>query len=462
MSVIASAGIPGRKVFDLARKVEAAPAKLFDAIHKLAENMRYSYPDACRMVGERVRSEDMRTLLLRLADALRSGEPLPSFLVREARVHGERYENEYERNLEALKKWNDGYTAVTVSVSLIIINNMVSTMIYDLGQVVMAAMAFGAIVIGFIVAWVLSRAAPQEVMSVPWAQGSKEQRLAFKLLKISLPIVLLVTLAMVLLKVSFGWIFVTLGVLLLPLGIASYRAESHVAKKDEEIGAFFRSLGGTATSRGTTLGQALESIEMASFPNLRPHIRKLLLRLRANAKPEVCWQLFGLETGSLLIDQAVDMFFDATSLGGDPEQSGLLSSMFTEKVAMLRAKRRGVAGTFSWLILAMHTVLSALIVFVLQILKKFMQLIQASGTMEYQEEAMRQLAVRMLTFTTPQTAFLEKMALALIVMMALTNAFAIVASEGTHIAKMSFYLAIMYFVSGISFLIVPSIVNAIL
>ena len=103
MSATGAAGISRDRLFNLARQVPSPSSQYFGDIHNLAENMRYSYPDACRIVGDHVKSEDARSFLLRLSDALRSGEPLAAFLAREAEAQSESYTNEYERNLESLK-----------------------------------------------------------------------------------------------------------------------------------------------------------------------------------------------------------------------------------------------------------------------------------------------------------------------------------------------------------------------
>jgi archaellum biogenesis protein FlaJ (TadC family) len=299
-------------------------------------------------------------------------------------------------------------------------------------------------------------------MTVPWSKGSVEQRRAVKLLKILGPLALLVPIVAGVLGAGTGWVFLIGGIFLLPVGLVASKAESETAKKDAEVSAFFRSLGGTATSQGTTLGQALQSMELNSFPTLRPHVQTLSLRLKAGAKPETCWRLFGAETGSLLIDQAASMFFDATNLGGDAEQSGVLCSLFTNRVSMLRARRRGVAGTFGWLTLTMHTVITALLFFILEILRKFIELMQSAANFEMQEESMREMALSMMSFSTPQTGFLEQLALALIVLMALTNAFAMVASEGSSLIKITFYAAIMLFISGFGILVIPSVIGTVL
>ncbi|MFZ5917716.1 MAG: type II secretion system F family protein [Chloroflexota bacterium] len=464
MSATAAAGISRNRLFDLARLVPVPPARYFGEIQRLVETMRYNYPDACRIVGQRIKSEPVRTFMLRLSDALRSGEPMAAFLAREAEVQGENYENEYERELESLKKWGDGYTSVMVSVALIVIVNLVSTMIYDIGLVTMLGMMVTACITSFVVAWVLLRSAPKETISLSWSAGAADQRRSIKLIKILGPLALATVPLLLLLDAGWAWTMIVPALVLGPAGFVSMRADRHIEKKDQEVSPFLRSLGGTATSRGVTLGRALDVLETDSFPTLEPDIKRLSQRLRAFVKPEICWDRFAVETGSLLISQSTGVFFAAVNLGGDPEQTGLLSSLFAMKASMLRAKRRGVAATFSWLAVVMHTIMAGIMIFLLEIIRLFITLLGEAMSSLGQEggEAVQAMAGNVMAFNTPPVQLLETMTGGMILVLAFVNAFAIVASEGSHILKMVFYLAILVFSSGLCFWVVPPIVQKIL
>lgn len=462
MSATAAAGISRHRLFSLARRVPSPPAKCFDEIQTLVDSMRLNYPDACRTIGARIKGNEMKTFLLRLADSLRSGEPLAPFLARESRVQGDNYENEYERQLESLRKWGDGYTAIMVSVALVVIINMVSTMIYDIGISTMIGMAVTACVVGFIVAYILSRAAPQEIMSVPWREGSEEQQRVIKLAKIFVPLALVACFVLMMLGAGWGWVLIVTSVVLVPVGIASSRVDRTTFKKDTEVSPFLRSLGGTATSRGTTLGTALTEMEMDSFPTLTPDIDRLTRRLGALVKPAICWARFAKESGSLLISQTSGVFFSAIDLGGDPEQTGHLSSAFAMRTSMLRAKRRGIAATFTWLTVVMHVVMAALMIFLVEILKQFMEMLNAALVVEGQEEMMGAMAGQVMAFATPPIELLDTMTIGMIVVLIFINGFAIVANEGSHFIKITFYMAMMMFVSGVGYLIVPSMVQGLM
>ena len=464
MSATAGAGISRSRVFQLARRLACPPARYFKEIDELATNLRYNYPDAVRLVGERAKAEDLKTFLLRLSDALRSGEPLPGFLTREAIVQGDHYANIYETELESLQKWTDGYTAITVSAALIVIMNMVSSMIYNVGAGVMALLVMVSVAGTFGIAWIMFRSSPQEVMNVPLAQGSKEQRLSRKLFFILMPATVIACAALMLLKVSMGWVLIVAGVLMFPIGLVTVIGDGKTSKKDDEISAFLRSVGGTATSRGTTLKEALANMKIDSFPTLESDIKMLGLRLSSFGKPDLCWKTFATETGSKLAEQATGIFTDAVGLGGDPEKAGGLTSMFAMKTAMLRAKRRGVAASFSWLIIVMHAVLAGLMVFLLGILQQFaIKLNEAMASVGEGGDAMGAMGLKnMFSFNAPQLQFLEQITIGMILMLAAINAFAIVATEGSHLIKMTLYFSILLALSGILLLIGPSLVKVVM
>lgn len=464
MSATAAAGISRARVFQLARELPCPPSQYFKSIHEVAENLRYNYPDAVRMVGEHAKSEDVKTFLLRLSDALRSGEPLPGFLYSEAIVQGDHYENDYETKLESLKKWTDAYTAVSVSAALIVIMNMVMTMIYNIGTSMMAIMVFVSVAGSFAVAWVMFRTAP-ETFTVPLSKGCKEQRLSRKLFLILTPTTLLVSAALFMVGVPQGWVLIVAALVISPIGVTSSIADGKISRKDDEISPFLRSLGGTATSRGTTLKEALLSMKKGSFPTLQPDIRMLVLRLSSFISPAFCWQTFATETGSKLAEQATGVFTEAVGLGGDPEKTGALTSMFAMKTAMLRAKRRGVAATFSWLALVMHGVMAALMIFLLGILKQFsVRLNDAMSSLGGSTaDAMGAMGLKnMFSFNQPQIDFLTTITVGMILSLAVVTSFAIVASEGSHLIKITLYLSILLFMSGVLLLVGPSLVSLVM
>ncbi len=462
MSATAAAGISRSKTFEMAAESGSPAANYFIAINLLVNELRFDYPEACRTVADKAPSDEIKSFLLRLSDAMRSGEPLPAFLAREAEVQANVYDNAYERDLESLKKWSDAFSSIVVSVALIVIINLVSTMIYSMGTGMITGLVVTAIIMGFFGAWILSRAAPQEEMIIPSAIGSDSQRRTLQLSRVIVPTAVLLGGALIFFGFNQAWVLVAISAVLLPLGIVSSRADAEITKKDAEISSFLRSVGGMATSTGTTLKEAITKIDISSFPRLQPDVKRLDTRLRALVSPTVCWQRFGNETGSRLIRQATGIFYEAVRLGGDPEQVGFLCSMFASRTAMLRAKRRTVVSTFTWLTLVMHIVVAALMVFVLHIIHNFVLLMQTAMNAEQAAMASENLAMPLANFNPQQMQFLDAITIMMVVLLAVISAIAIVASDGGYKFKLTLYLAVLLFMSGVSFWVVPPMVAQLL
>jgi archaellum biogenesis protein FlaJ (TadC family) len=68
----------------------------------------------------------------------------------------------------------------------------------------------------------------------------------------------------------------------------------------------------------------------------------------------------------------------------------------------------------------------------------------------------------MFSFNAPHLQFLEQITVGMVVVLALINAFAIVASEGAHLIKINLYLSVLLFISGILIIIGPSLVKLVM
>ena len=463
LSAMTAAGISRGKTFELAAQSSVPAAEYFKAINILVDEFRYDYPDACRAVGLKAKSDNMRSFLLRLSDALRSGEPMPEFMAREASVQGQDYQNKYERDLEALKQWTNAYTSISISVALIVIIQVVSSMIYSMNSGVMLGLVLTGVTMAGFGAWIIWRSAPQEIMTVKPSQGSPEQRQALRLFKLLAPLMLVAAMLMHLLHVPLGWILIVVAVMQLPIGVVSLRSDGKTNKKDVEFGTFLRSAGGMATATGTTLKQALTRIDLSSFPYLEPDINRLSTRLQALVEPEVCWHTFGLETGSKLISEVTDIFYGAIKIGGDPERVGYLCSLFASKTAQLRSKRRLTVGTFAGLSTVMQAVVAGLMVFVLSIVQNFAVMVQElMPTTQAASRGGTNLSIGMAEFSAGELEFLATLTVVMVLLMATINATAVILGDGGYRFKFAFYLAITILISGVCFLVVPPMVAGIL
>lgn len=459
---MAASGITRNKLFEISASAHSPAAMYFEAVNTLVAEMRFDYPDACRMIGTQAKSDNMRSFLLRLSDALRSGEPIGDFLTREAGVLGEDYQSRYDRDLESMKQWTNAFSSIVISVALIVIIQMISSMIYSLNTTMMTGLISTGVIMAGFGSWIIYRSAPKEKMVVSAKIGSPDQQRAMKLFRVIVPAAVALGVIAYLINLPMGMILIGLGVAFTPIGLASFVSDRTTVKKDSEFSTFLRSSGGMATASGTTIKQALTRIDLTSFPTLEPDIRRLSARLGAGVDPEVCWTKFGHETGSALISEVVGIFYGAIRTGGDPERVGFVCSLFTSRTTQLRAKRRLTAGTFMGLTSVMQAVVAGIMVFVLSIINSFALMMDT--LMPDNPDAMRgqQMQFAMAQFNPGDLAFLQLITIVMVILLALVGAFAIIAADGGFRLKVCFFLAVTMFISGISFVLVPPLVAGIL
>ena len=89
MSATAASGLSRDRVFELASRAPCRAGTYFARIREFVRDLQYDYPAACRIVGHTAREADVRSFLLRLANALEGGERVDMFLANEAAVQGE-------------------------------------------------------------------------------------------------------------------------------------------------------------------------------------------------------------------------------------------------------------------------------------------------------------------------------------------------------------------------------------
>jgi len=457
MSTIASAGVPRDMIFERSAGLACSSAEYFRKIELARKRLKYDYARACRVVGEPLQEEEVKGLLLRFSSSLISGETEAEFLVREANVRSEDYENEYGRNLEALKLWTDAYVSLILSAVLVIVVGIVSTMIWQIETTLIMAMAFIAVGTTVIGVWLIWLVSPKEMTVLGWA-GSKEQQLAKKLFKLILPIAVVIGALLMLMGQNLGVALLVVAALSFPVGFIMAKDGKNIAKRDEEVGTFLRSLGGVCAALGTTVNSALGRLDLDAINVLRAPVKRLHTRLTTGIRARLCWRIFIDETGSELANRSVGMFYDAIEVGGSAGQAGQRASLFASKIALLRARRRTVSMPFRWLCLTMHTSIVVLLIFITEVIMAF------AGMVEQANETIPSIsgAPSMSSLTSFNLSGLELMhslVMPLVLIFTVSNAIAPTIAEGGSKLKILNNLAVTAAISGISLLILPALAD---
>jgi len=239
--------------------------------------------------------------------------------------------------------------------------------------------------------------------------------------------------------------------------------DGKINRKDTEIAGFLRSLGGVSQAIRATISEGMGRLDFRSMGSLRENVELLHTRLLAGINPNHCWRRFIGESGSEQVNRSVRIFWDGVALGGEPERVGNEASAFAMKIAYLRSQRKLIASGLTWLVIAMHAVLTVVVVFIDQTLVTFAQLVKAVAPQgDIAQNAPGLTSFGIFASSSMELGMLHFMVIIIIIVLTLANAFAIHATDGGHLYKLAFYLAIMLAISGAALVFVPPVVNMLL
>lgn len=461
MSAIATAGVSRAQLFEHTSKLGYSTSILFRRIHWAAQRLNYDYAQACEAVAETLADENMRSLLLRFASALSSGEGEAPFLAREMEVQLELYGKAYERDLETLQRWTDAYVALMVSAALIVVISLVSMMIYSMGAGLIVGLAVVVIGVTFLGSWIVYSVAPLEVKACTLADYSHERHFAALLARYVLPVGLAASAGLMLLGFGLALALMTMSIFLLPVGLLAMREDLQIDRRDRDISSVLRAIGSMVAAMGSTVGEGLARLNRRSLGSLEPQVKRLHVRLRSGLRSDLSWTRFAAESGSEMVTRAVRIFWDGLRLGGDPERISYLASMFAMKVSLLRASRKLVSSTFTFIMIPLHVALLSILLFVTEVLVVFgskMVEVQSQGL---DENIANEAGVSTtLLFTSPDMAFVRSFIIAVILILTAANTIAPYAAAGGHAYKLCLYGSVMCFLSGLAMLLIPWAVQA--
>ena len=464
MASLATAKVSRDVLFTKAASLHLSSTPYFVEINTLVNRLSYDYAEACRAVSERCKDHDVSTLLKRLAGSLNSGEDEAEFLTREAGVLAELYVAEYERDIESLRKWTDGYSALIVSAGLIVVVSMISLMIYSLGIGMMLGTTFVTLTVSAGGAWIIYAAVPREGFTRTAGLSSKGQLHAVFLFRILVPIGCVIGVLTWIAGLSIGVAFIAIGLSLLPAGFVMYRDSRRLASQDNDVANTVRLLGGVTSAIGTTVQDAIGKIDRRSLASLQEDVRRLEIRMNAGISPNACWRRFVKETGSELIERTVDIFWDALTLGGEAGRTGKNAAFFASRIAMARAKRALVADMFGYLVWPLHASMVGLLIFIVTIMELFAySLSDAAPTVEGGSEGVPAAATMagFNTFAGVNFDFLRALILLVVLALTIGNALAPHLASGGHRLRLAFHLGITMTITGGMLAFLPGLAQSI-
>ncbi len=461
LAAVATAHIDRAQLFQTAASLGYRASPFFGQVLSLVRGLSYDFAHACHRVSSMAKEETVRGILLRFGNSLASGEAESAFLQRELRVLTEEYVNEYERDLESLRKWTDAFVALEAAAIMIVLVAVVSNMIYQLGNLFLLLTEGCVMAVGALGAWLIWRVAPYDPMLQRLGHvASRQLMLLHRMSLIFLPASPVAGIALYLVTRHFGMAITAAAILLAPTGIYTMLQERKVNDRDRDIADFVRSLGSVTAARGTTVTDSLKHVDRRSIGSLEPELKRLLQRLEAGVDTGRAWARFVAETGSDLVRRVVDAFWDAVRLGGDPARAGSLAADLGLQAYLLRAKRKLVASTFHFVIVPLHGVLVALLLFVNEIVASFnTRLLQAQSVLSSGTPSSvrpQDLGIPSgLAFQQVDTHMLQTTAVIVALGLTAVNTWTAQAAAGGSKLKLALFGSLNMFATGIALVIMP-------
>lgn len=463
MAAISTADIERDRIFDYAgSQKEYEASKYFRQIYVLASKWGYAYAKACKYISQKMTDVYLSKFFGRMSNILSSGEPEKNFLKQEKLTREEIYSNEYERSVETLKKWTDGYTSLMVSITLVVTIILVSVMIYNIANIGTIAFLITLLTVFIcgIAIFIIYKAAPAEKKIHTLSRRSKEQEKIRFLSRTLLPMGAISITALILIGTKLQFILLAITVFTLPIGIFAMVDDRNIDQRDSSFPAFMKTLGTLAGTTGITIRSAMEDLDMETIGCLKPGVEELHAGLSMGFKSKLCWEKFIGETGSELINRCSRIFTDAVELGGDPAEIGDIVSSSSLAIVLLRMKRQLVSSGFRGLAIILHAVMIGLLIFIIEIISKFSGLVSEMSKSYSSMQGGSGIGMSMFN-VAESIPLLYTFTFSVVIVLTISDTLVVKIVEGGGNCKLFFYGGLMSGISGLCMILIPPVVSSV-
>ena len=355
--VLSTANMPRTEVFRILgeKKEYKALATELRRIYSLVTDWNMALPEAARFVSRTTPSQIFGDFLERLAHAMETGQSLEIFLRSEQSVVMKEYSTLYETAIYQIENWKDIYMSTVMSGAFFVIFAIITPVLTgnDPQTLMLGTLGF-VLFMEVLLLLVLRMRLPVDQLWHSLDIATPERRMVRRstfLMAALVPVLFLIL--FMLTSLSLGIALVASITPLAASGYISRGIEEKIKRREENYGAFIRSLGASAAARGGSLREVLKQVQNHNFGPLTELIRNLYARLSWRLDETKSWKYFSAESGSHLIDSFTSMFVEGLNAGGKPDLIGDIISENVVRIMNLRKSRYSTAGTFRGLLIGL-------------------------------------------------------------------------------------------------------------
>lgn len=408
-------------------------SRTFSNVFRLGVGWGYGLTKSCEMIAAKIaRSNEnqFKQFLIKLAQVLRLGEELRSFLKDELSALVHTYSIIYERNLETQKLFLEMFYTLMSTAAIMVSANSLMTMLVGSGD---GERIFTLSVVGIIVGMgaftvIMYVLFPRDPLSVENQNAKKIRVWAYFALVLSagigITLFILDILPLTLILIAAA----------LPLFIPSHlamRLETKLRKLNEWYPPFIRHFGQIYGTIGS-MGQTMDSVLRSDFGPLVPYAKAFKNRIKYGINPVFAFELFSKETGSAIISAGNIIIAKSISKGADMNEVGNKVAEVTTKINELRGKRQQTSKTFETVIIVLHVLTMAVFGLMNKLSAIFYELLSATS-----------VSSSSIKLTPIDPAFMESILPAVIVSTSVINAFGIKISQGGIYQTIWYHIALL-------------------
>ncbi|MFH1055944.1 MAG: hypothetical protein V1744_07635 [Candidatus Altiarchaeota archaeon] len=323
-------------------------AKVMEKVAYLSDYWNLGIVKTCRKLSTMVPSKILGNFLDRMSAAFDFGERIDVFLKNEQSAVMEDFGTEYKQSLQTLSLVQDALVSLTIAVAFMMTIAFMLPLILGYDIVLLVALSGATLLLIDVLSIIFidSFITHDEICHRLPIKPPEY----IKMRSIILPAVASCTILGVVLFITqpLPWNSVLIAMTLTPLAIIGYMAnqmESAIIRKDQAFPAFIRSLGGSLSARGGTLGGTLAGLRIHEFGVLNEAVQKLYARLKIRCNKFQAWMYFAGETGSNMIEKFGSIFIQIITLGGNAEKASELISTNFIQILSLRELRLQMASS---------------------------------------------------------------------------------------------------------------------